>query len=259
MSAVLSTINLCFILTLLSIDNALVLGVTLTRMPSNHSRLRFKAVYVGFGGAVVCRLIALSAASFLLEHRIVQASGALYLIYLSCDYLCDSKCNNQVNEQHFSKGFWASVTALVLTDLSFSLDNIVAAVSFTNSTPVVWAATFLSIAVTFACLNWLLAFLDKHPILETVAYLLIAVVAVETLANLAHPLHISDMIKFVVTAALISGAFVYERSPKIRAALRPIIAIVTSLARAVSFITSLAFRPVVQTGKIMWKVLSEIF
>ena len=60
MSAVLSTINLCFILTLLSIDNALVLGVTLTRMPSNHSRLRFKAVYVGFGGAVVCRLIALS-------------------------------------------------------------------------------------------------------------------------------------------------------------------------------------------------------
>ena len=64
----------------LSIDNALVLGLLAKRLPK---RLQGKALTYGLVGAFVFRIIAIATASFLLRWRVVKLLGGAYLIYIS--------------------------------------------------------------------------------------------------------------------------------------------------------------------------------
>jgi YkoY family integral membrane protein len=64
----------------LSIDNALVLGLLAKRLPK---KLQSRALTYGLVGAFVFRVIAIATAAFLLEWRIVKLLGGGYLIYVA--------------------------------------------------------------------------------------------------------------------------------------------------------------------------------
>src|ERR1043165_1366372 len=64
----------------LSIDNALVLGLLAKRLPK---RLQGKGLTYGLIGAFVFRVIAIGLAASLLHWRIVKLAGGLYLVYVS--------------------------------------------------------------------------------------------------------------------------------------------------------------------------------
>src|SRR5437867_5849531 len=64
----------------LSIDNALVLGLLARRLPK---RLRGKALTYGLLGAFVFRIIAIGTASILLRWTIFKLLGGAYLIYVA--------------------------------------------------------------------------------------------------------------------------------------------------------------------------------
>jgi YkoY family integral membrane protein len=64
----------------LSIDNALVLGLLAKRLPKP---LQGKALTYGLVGAFVFRIIAIATASYLLRWRVVKLLGGAYLIYVS--------------------------------------------------------------------------------------------------------------------------------------------------------------------------------
>lgn len=64
----------------LSIDNALVLGLLARRLPK---RLQGKALTYGLVGAFVFRLIAVATAAWLLHWRIVKLLGGLYLLWVA--------------------------------------------------------------------------------------------------------------------------------------------------------------------------------
>src|SRR4029453_7257144 len=64
----------------LSIDNALVLGILAKRLPKHQQG---KALTYGLVGAFVFRLVAVATAAYLIRIRIVQLLGGLYLIYIS--------------------------------------------------------------------------------------------------------------------------------------------------------------------------------
>src|SRR5438477_12444779 len=64
----------------LSIDNALVLGLLAKRLPKHQQK---RALTYGLVGAFVFRLIAISVASFLLHWSFVKLLGGLYLIYVT--------------------------------------------------------------------------------------------------------------------------------------------------------------------------------
>jgi YkoY family integral membrane protein len=69
---------------LLSIDNALVLGLLAKRLPKH---LRAKALSYGLIGAFVFRVIAIGTASFLLQWTIVKLIGGGYLVYIAVKHL----------------------------------------------------------------------------------------------------------------------------------------------------------------------------
>ena len=68
----------------LSIDNALVLGLLARRVPKH---LQKRALTYGLIGAFVFRILAVATASFLLRWRIVKLLGGAYLIYIAVKHL----------------------------------------------------------------------------------------------------------------------------------------------------------------------------
>jgi len=69
---------------LLSIDNALVLGLLAKRLPK-HQRTR--ALSYGLIGALVFRIIAISVAGFLLRWTAVKFVGGAYLVYIAVRHI----------------------------------------------------------------------------------------------------------------------------------------------------------------------------
>jgi YkoY family integral membrane protein len=68
----------------LSIDNALVLGLLAKRLPKHQQP---RALTYGLVGAFAFRIIAISTASFLLRWRIVKLIGGGYLVYIAIRHL----------------------------------------------------------------------------------------------------------------------------------------------------------------------------
>src|SRR5947208_13069071 len=64
----------------LSIDNALVLGLLAKRVPK---RLQARALTYGLVGALFFRMAAIGAAAYLLQWTCAKLLGGLYLIYVS--------------------------------------------------------------------------------------------------------------------------------------------------------------------------------
>ncbi len=68
----------------LSIDNALVLGLLAKRLPKH---MQPRALTYGLVGAFVFRILAISVASFLLKWRVVKLLGGGYLAYVAIKHL----------------------------------------------------------------------------------------------------------------------------------------------------------------------------
>ena len=64
----------------LSIDNALVLGLLAKRLPKHQQR---KALTYGLGGAFIFRFIAIGTAAYLLRWRFVKLLGGSYLLWVA--------------------------------------------------------------------------------------------------------------------------------------------------------------------------------
>ena len=158
----------------LSIDNALVLGLLAKRLPPQE---RSKALSYGLIGAFVFRVIAIATASLLLRWTFVKFLGGAYLVYIAVKHLFFEAKEEQ--EDHIKldehghpiltdeKGgelsekeeeieirervpfymdletrkrlgfaaFWPTVAVIELTDVAFAVDSILAAIALVGSPP----------------------------------------------------------------------------------------------------------------------------
>jgi YkoY family integral membrane protein len=193
----------------LSIDNALVLGLLALRVPK---RLQARALSYGLVGALVFRVLAIVAASYLLAWRIPKLLGGLYLIYVALKHFIwpDKKHPEEVPSEKtahesldddiedvttHSKIFWQAVIAIELTDIAFAVDSIVAAIAMVSSTPkppgqrlhpklwlVVVGGMLGVIAMRFAAAVFM-KLLEKFPRFELSAYLLVLVIGAKLIAD----------------------------------------------------------------------------
>jgi YkoY family integral membrane protein len=188
----------------LSIDNALVLGLLARRVPK---QLRPRALSYGLVGALVFRIVAIVAAGFLLQWRFPKLLGGLYLIYVAIKHfiwpekehveepleqLAHEALDEDIGEMQrmttHSRLFWKAVVAIELTDIAFAVDSIVAAIAMVSSAPkppgqrfhpklwlVVVGGMLGVIAMRFAAAMFI-KLLDKFPRFEVSAYLLVLVI-----------------------------------------------------------------------------------
>ncbi|HEY1921324.1 MAG TPA: hypothetical protein VGG44_01055 [Tepidisphaeraceae bacterium] len=196
----LATLALLVVLeSLLSIDNALVLGVLAQRLAPP---LRKKALSYGLIGGIILRLAATAAAAILIRWSILELIGGAYLLWVSLRYFAGKPHKPSQNAGLASPPtatarLWPTVIGIELMDLAFAVDSILAAVALVgpapqNSTadihPKFWLIAFGGVIGTilmrFAAAG-LAGLLERFPRLHRSAYVLILLIGLKLVVDWA--------------------------------------------------------------------------
>ncbi|HJP83265.1 MAG TPA: TerC family protein [Fimbriimonadaceae bacterium] len=168
---------------LLSADNALVLAIMVRHLPRKDQQ---KALLYGLGGAFVFRLIAILFASIVLKQWWLQGIGAIYLLYLPIKHFLTRSKDAEVKPIGLS--FWRTVVAVEMTDIAFALDSVLAGIGFisrpgkgiqTDKIWVVYIGAVLGIILLRFAASMFIRLLERFPILDHVAYVLVGWVGVK--------------------------------------------------------------------------------
>lgn len=105
----------------LSGDNALVIGMAVRRL---HGRQRRLAVLGGAAGAISLRVLFATLAGLLLHVPLLQAGGALLLLWIAWKLLAQEQGVEPAVREAAS--LWDAIQTVILADVVMSLDNILA-------------------------------------------------------------------------------------------------------------------------------------
>lgn len=185
--------NLILIESLLSIDNAAVLATMVRDLPENQ---RNKALKFGIWGAYIFRGLAMLFASVLIQIWWLKPLGGAYLLFLVYDWwkgkqtpkksddLLDKKSNWLYRSTVGAIGtFWSTVLLVELMDMAFSVDNVFAAVAFTDNIILVCIGVFIGILSMRFIAQWFVSLMNKYPFLETGAFVVIGILGLKLLIS----------------------------------------------------------------------------
>jgi YkoY family integral membrane protein len=222
-SALIIILNLIVIESLLSVDNAAVLATMVLDLPHEQ---RKKALKYGIIGAYVFRGLALLLAGVLIKVWWLKPIGGLYLLYLAFDFFkgkmnktdSDDEAGDENNKEEnkiyktiigWVGQFWATVALIELMDMAFSIDNVFAAVAFTDKLGLIWIGVFIGILAMRFVAQAFVSLMEKYPFLEYAAFIVIAILGVKlTISIVTHFMPESGITKFLdseSTDLIISG------------------------------------------------------
>lgn len=188
-------LNLIVIESLLSVDNAAVLATMVMDLPKNQ---REKALKYGIIGAYIFRGICLFLAAWLVKIWWLKPLGGLYLLYLAFDYFRKKKAKSEEKDEEVNKNeswiykstvgvfgtFWATVALVEVMDLAFSIDNVFAAVAFTDHIWLIYIGVFIGILAMRFVAQAFVKLMEKFTFLETIAFIVIGVLGVKLTSSL---------------------------------------------------------------------------
>jgi YkoY family integral membrane protein len=170
---------------LLSVDNALAIAAMARHLDEKQRQM---AMNIGYIGAYGFRIVALLIATWIIANHWVMLLGALYLIWLMCAHFVGQKDQEEdegeaVNVHH--RTFGATILMIALMDLSLSVDNVVAAIALSPKDlwPVYVGVTIGIIALRLIA-NVAIKMIEKHPVLEHTAFILVGYVGTLLLVEL---------------------------------------------------------------------------
>lgn len=170
---------------LLSADNALVLAIMVRHLPKKQQQ---RALLYGLAGAFAFRLVAILLAKYVLSFWWLQAAGAVYLLALPIKHFVQHHRRNEVKP--VGGGFWPTVIAVELTDIAFAIDSVLAGVTFvSNRQDKIWVVYFgavIGIVLLRFAAGLFIRLLERYPVLDHVAYLLVGWVGVKLATLAAH-------------------------------------------------------------------------
>lgn len=189
-------LNLILIESLLSVDNAAVLATMVLDLPKHQ---RNRALRYGIIGAYVLRGVCLFLAAWLVKIWWLKPIGGLYLMYLAFNYfkgkiqaagggeaeVVDKNSNWLYRSTVGMFGiFWSTVALVELMDLAFSIDNVFAAVAFTDHVFLIYTGVFIGILAMRFVAQAFVKLMEKFTFLETVAFIVIGVLGIKLSVSL---------------------------------------------------------------------------
>jgi YkoY family integral membrane protein len=180
---------------LLSVDNALVLGLLAKKLPDRDQK---KALTYGLVGALAFRIIAIGGATFLLQWTWVKVIGGGYLLYVPLKHWWDARRHSRDGSalKPPSGGFWWTVLVIELTDIAFAIDSILAAIAVVGPGPaealpgtmhpklwVVVLGGILGVVMMRFAAALFIRLLERFPRFETAAYVLVLVIGLKLLID----------------------------------------------------------------------------
>jgi hypothetical protein len=191
-AALLIVLNLILIESLLSVDNAAVLATMVMDLPEKD---RKRALRIGLILAYVFRGTALLFASVLIKINWLKLLGGGYLLYLCIHFfykrIYQKENILQIEEEELEAEvkhprripglsfFWSTVVMVEIMDMTFSLDNVFAAVAFTDNIYLVCLGVFIGIITMRIVAGYFVKLMERFPFLDAVAFLVIGVLGLK--------------------------------------------------------------------------------
>lgn len=185
-------LNLILIESLLSVDNAAVLARLVMDLPPAQRKV---ALRVGILLAYIFRGACLVFAGVLIRISWLKLLGGVYLLYLFFDYFYKrilkqyEEGEEELPKRKFSflPPFLSTVLMVELMDLSFSIDNVFAAVAFTNNIVLVCIGVFIGIITMRIVAGYFVTLMERFPFLETLALIVIGLLGIKLCLSFAAP------------------------------------------------------------------------
>jgi YkoY family integral membrane protein len=174
---------------LLSADNAMVLAVLVLGLPKDQQR---QALRYGILGAFAFRITATFFASQMIQLRVVQLIGGLYLLWLPYQHFFAGRDAHQRRKPVPAKpwlglsAFWATVVKVELTDFVFAIDSILVAVAMSPKLWVIVTGGLLGILAMRLLIGKLLVVVQRYPPLVDGAFIIIGWVGLKLLIEYGH-------------------------------------------------------------------------
>ena len=194
--------SLIILESLLSVDNAAVLATMVMDLPKEQ---RGKALKYGILGAYIFRGLALIFATILIQFWQLKILGGLYLLYLAFDYFRSKQTKTEEDdtinksEKWYYKltvglfgQFWATVAAIEVMDMAFSIDNVFAAAALSKNIILIWIGVFIGILAMRFVAQAFVKLMEKFPFLEKIAFYVIALLGLKLCASALPHLEMSQ-------------------------------------------------------------------
>jgi len=234
-SVLVIVIQLIFLEGILSLDNAAVLGALVSDLSDElavvwprgmrkfgamlHPLLgnqRTAALRAGLLGAYLGRGVMLFLATIIISNPWLKLVGAAYLVHLAFDNLGtggeEEEGGGSQNRWLSTERFWMVVLTVEMTDLVFSLDNVVAAVSLSNKFWVVMLGVAIGILMMRFAAGLFSYAVNREPILKKAAYILVLIIGVELLVEEIGRVDINQWLRFGISMSAILLCLLYAHS-----------------------------------------------
>ena len=191
-AALLVVLNLILIESLLSVDNAAVLATMVMDLPDKD---RKRALRIGLFLAYLFRGTALLFASVLIKISWLKLLGGGYLLYLCIHFFYKETVKHEhildIEKEELSdkvkhpkrifglNQFWSTVLMVEVMDMTFSIDNVFAAVAFTKNIYLVCLGVFIGIITMRIVAGYFVKLMERFPFLDTVAFLVIGILGLK--------------------------------------------------------------------------------
>lgn len=258
-------ISLIIIEGLLSVDNALAIAAMAAHLPGKQ---KYQALKWGIVGAYFFRGLCLAFAAWIIENPWLKIGGAAYLIYLMSEHFTGGSEDEETGPAGAAaqRGFVATIVAIEVMDLSLSVDNVVAAVAMSPKLWVVCTGVFIGILALRFVAGACIRLIEKFPVLEDTAFVLIGYVGLilcyELLSDphsglqvLPGPVHVSAGQKFLGIVLILGVALFYSRAPRLQFALRPVFRLAHWPMKLIAWSVGLVIKAALLPFRWAWRTL----
>lgn len=200
LTTILIILNIILLEVILSIDNAAVLATMVKSLPKTQQK---KALTYGIIGAYLFRGLALFFASLLLSITWLKLIGGAYLIYLAIKSIRGKEETTEVATTQ--SNFWKMVVSIEIMDLVFSIDNVLAAVSFTDNIKIIMFGVFIGIIAIRFTTTTFIGLINKNPYIEKVAYWVIGALGIKLVLSYFFPILNKESIDMIFSLLTLSA------------------------------------------------------
>jgi len=223
---------------LLSVDNALAIAAMASHLPGKQ---KTQALRWGIIGAYLFRGICLFAAAWIISNPWLKIVGATYLVYLMCNHFVNNADEDANPSAPVKKhGLLMTIIAIEIMDLSLSVDNVIAAVAFSPKLWIVCTGVFIGILALRFVAGFCIKLIEKFPILEHTAFLLIGYVGCILCLELFAHVDVTSTQKFIGIMTIVIASIVYSKTPSLQAVCIPLESGAVLCMRPVAFVVGTA-------------------
>ncbi len=168
---------------LLSLDNALVLAILVSHLPTDRSyklgpfqmSIQQWALTAGIFGAYFFRTIAIVLGTYLIQFWTLQLLGGGYLLWLGYEHFFAGRVERS-EMSAYGKGFWATVLKVELMDIAFSIDSILAALGLSKKVWVILMGGMIGILCMRLVAGVFIRLIERFPLFKHTGYALVALI-----------------------------------------------------------------------------------